>query len=345
MLFSYIIPVFNCMPYLRECVDCITAQGTDSYEILLVDDGSTDGSGALCDDIQANDKHVKVIHKQNGGAASARNVGIEAASGRYLFFIDGDDTIAPDCIERLLPCLESEDRLPIFGMAFDFWQNGALRRTDKRSAAFKGEFPIGRLAADLPAFFEDNVLSSACNKLFSAAVIEKNHLRFPEGVTLYEDLSFVLRYLTHVDSVICVPEPLYHYRNELNANHLSRRLSELGTLRQNLVCLNQALLDFGARWQCLPPAASVGAELSMQLLSQHLLLVPHTVKEYAACLPAYCSEPSFLALLTEAPPLSADSAALLEDVTQKRFRRIHRRYRLRRAKRALRQTLKKILKR
>ena len=344
MLLSYIIPVFNCLPNLQECIDSIISQDLDSYEILLVDDGSTDGSGAFCDSSQAANKQIRVIHKQNGGAASARNVGIEAARGKYLFFIDGDDTISLDCMEQVLPFLESEYCLPIFGMAFDFWRDGVLQRSDLRSVSINGQYGMKQLADRLQEFFADNVLSSACNKVFSASVIQKYHLRFPEGVTLYEDLSFVLSYMMHVESVYCLPEPLYHYRNELNADHLSKRVMDIEKLQQNLSCLNRKLLEFGTHMESLQPAASVAAELYLQLLSQHLLVVRHSEKDCERCLPEYCSEPSFRALLKEKPSLSENSAALLDDIEQKRFRKIHRQYRVKRAKRIVKKKIKIILK-
>lgn len=345
MLLSYIIPVFNCMPYLRECIDSIISQDLDSYEILLVDDCSTDESGAFCDSAQATNKQIRVIHKQNGGAASARNVGIESAQGKYLFFIDGDDTIAPDCLKQLLPLLESEDCLPVFGMSFDFWRGGVLQRSDLRSAAFEGQYGVKQLAKRLPEFFADNVLSSACNKVFSTSVIQKYRLRFPEGVTLYEDLSFVLSYLMHVESVYCLPEPLYHYRNELNADHLSKRVMDIDKLQQNLSSLNRKLLEFGTHLESPRPAASVAAELYLQLLSQHLLLVRHSVKDCARRLPEYCSAPAFRALLNEKPSLSENSTALLDSIEQKRFRKLQVQYRIKRVKRFARNKIKKILKR
>lgn len=345
LFLSYIIPVFNCLSFLRDCIDSITSQNLDSYEIIMVDDGSTDGSGEFCDSVQEANKHVRVIHKQNGGAASARNVGIKAAQGRFLFFIDGDDTIAPDCMEQLMPLLKSENCLPVFGMAFDYWSSGVLQRSDYRSVAFEGQYEIKELAEKLPAFFDDNVLSSACNKVFASSVIREHHLCFPEGVTLYEDLSFVLSYLMHVGSVFCLPRPLYHYRNEINDDHFPTRVAELDKLRQNLAGLNRVLLDFGTCTDAPQPAASVAAELYLQLLSQHLLLVRHSVEYCEKFLPEYCSEPAFRALLKKKPALSENSAALLDNIEQKRFHKLHRQYCIKRAKRSVRRIIKKVLKR
>ena len=341
--FSFIVPVYNSTPWLEECVDSLLAQEEKDHEILLIDDGSSDGSGPLCDRLAEKDPRIRTFHKENGGAASARNLGIEQACGRWLLFIDGDDTITPDCLRRLAPFLTEEACLPIFGMAFDFWRGGVLRRSDRRSCAFEGRYAAQELAEKLSAFFEDNVLSSACNKAFSAALIRENGLRFPEGMTLYEDFTFVLAYLLHADAICCIPLPLYHYRNLEEADHFTRRVLDPDRLRRNASRLNRALLDFGASYHAPKPAASVAAELSMQLLSQHLLAVRTGEAELRRSLSDFCAEPSFRAVLAEAPELSADSRTLLTEIEQEQFRSIRRRYRRRRWKRALRKRVKAVL--
>lgn len=93
-LISVIIPVYNVEPYLKKCLDSVVAQTYKEIEIILVDDGSTDGSGLICDEYAARDKRIKVIHKQNGGLSDARNVGLERCGGRYVTFIDSDDYVA-----------------------------------------------------------------------------------------------------------------------------------------------------------------------------------------------------------------------------------------------------------
>ena len=167
--YSFVTPVYNCVQYLEECVNSVLAQTVADFEILLIDDGSTDGSGALCDKLRERDDRIRVFHKKNGGAASARNMGIDCAEGRYLLFVDGDDTIVPNCLEMVEPVLSDRDCLPVFGMCFDFWKGDRIVRTDECSMAFPGSHTIIDVAKDMSRFFEDNVLSSACNKVFPAA--------------------------------------------------------------------------------------------------------------------------------------------------------------------------------
>ena len=101
-LISVIVPVYNILEYLPRCVESITSQTWRNLEVILVDDGSTDGTGALCDELALSDPRIKVFHKENGGSSSARNLGIEKACGDYLGFVDSDDYIEPDMYERLV---------------------------------------------------------------------------------------------------------------------------------------------------------------------------------------------------------------------------------------------------
>lgn len=107
-LISIIVPVYNTEPYLDRCIKSIIGQTYENLEIILVDDGSTDRSGQICDVYKKMDKRIKVIHKQNGGAASARNRGLKIAEGKYIGFVDSDDYVAPDMYESLLRCLDME---------------------------------------------------------------------------------------------------------------------------------------------------------------------------------------------------------------------------------------------
>lgn len=110
-LISVIVPVYNVEPYLKRCVDSITAQTYKNLEILLVDDGSTDRSGLICDELSANDERIKVTHQKNQGAAAARNLGMDRMNGEWVFFIDSDDYLSSDCIRTLfdLACREKAE--------------------------------------------------------------------------------------------------------------------------------------------------------------------------------------------------------------------------------------------
>ena len=106
MLFSVIIPIYNVQKYLKRCIDSVLSQTFDDYELILVDDGSKDDCGTICDDYAKTNEKIKVIHKQNGGLVSARQAGIQVAAGEYVFHLDGDDAILPDALESAYEIIE-----------------------------------------------------------------------------------------------------------------------------------------------------------------------------------------------------------------------------------------------
>ena len=112
---SIIVPVYNIENYIRVCVESILAQTYESFELILVDDGSKDNSGILCDEYAAIDSRVKVIHKENGGVSSARNTGLQQAKGKWIMYVDGDDWIEPDMIESLIEAAKATEADLVFG--------------------------------------------------------------------------------------------------------------------------------------------------------------------------------------------------------------------------------------
>ena len=311
--YTIIVPVYNCLPFLSECVQSILQQSEPDFELLLVDDGSTDGSGALCDSLAQGDSRIRVFHKANGGAASARNYGIDRATGSYLLFVDGDDTIAPDCLSKINSKL-LKNTLVIFGMSFDHYRKKKLIRQEKLSCDFCGTYSMAALTADFDSFFQNNQLSSACNKVFERTLIQDQKLYFPDGMTLYEDFCFVVQYLQHSDTVSCIPEPFYHYRHDVDKPHLNQRVACIQTLQKNLSQLNRALLNL---FQRFPREAilSTAANLYVGMLSQHLLqrkdLRPDRLRSE---LQQYCSDPSFREILSLGGKLSASSSYIVSCV-------------------------------
>lgn len=316
--FSVIVPVYNCMPYLSACTESIFAQTEPDFELLLIDDGSTDNSGDFCDRLAAREPRVRVFHKENGGASSARNLGLEQAVGQYAVFVDGDDLLEPETLEQLSRVLK-KGRLVIFGMSFDYYAGDRLARTELLSAAHSGVFSVEALAAQYHAFFEDNALSSACNKLFDLELIRSKGLRYQEGMTLYEDYAFVLRYLAHVDEICCLEHSFYHYRLSVQENHLHERVDQLNRLEWNMSCLLDAAEPFGSRLSSRTALNSSLAETYMRLLSLHLLLHHYGARALAQAAVPYCDNRSFRALLAAGGGLSGEEAALLRRLDEGRF--------------------------
>lgn len=209
---SIIVPVYNAEKYLRECVESVLGQTLSDIELILVDDGSTDGSPALCDRYAVQDHRVKVIHKPNGRAASARNAGLRAASGEYVAFVDADDWISPDMYEKMLQTnadvtlcdyvrFQGEKQFPFThpNIAAGFYNKAQIREKIYPHLVMDGiEYPI---------------TISNCVLLIEREIIAKNHLLYREDIRISEDAPFGSEVLYCADSFAYLKgERLYHYR-------------------------------------------------------------------------------------------------------------------------------------
>jgi glycosyltransferase involved in cell wall biosynthesis len=276
MKFSIIVPVYNCINELPSCVDSIRRQTESDWELLLIDDGSSDGSSALCDELAEQDERIRVFHKENGGASSARNLGLQHRRGEYIMFFDGDDTVESDLLEQVSATLsKSSPELVIFGMAFDSYSaSGQLEKTELFSVSRAGLVTKEEILSSFSDYFADNTLSSACNKVFSGSILQKTGLRFSEEMTLYEDLDFVLRYLPYCDQIACLDRALYHYRILSDKPHINSRVLYLDSLERNLELLIGSMLALRS-----PEVSQRAADLCAQLFDMHLMAASHSRKD------------------------------------------------------------------
>ena len=242
MNYSFIIPVYNCKAYLPACVESIRAAGMADYEILLVDDGSTDGSGAVCDELAEKYSAVRVIHQTNGGASAARNRGIREARGVYLLFFDADDTIDTTMLGEVLAdprCAKAE--LTIFGLTFDYYYQGKCYRRDPLFYEYDGVMEPERWKREFTQLFLKNSLSPVWNKVFRREIIQSNRLEMDTEIFLYEDLEFVLRYMAHCETIFNVPQAIYHYRQSEDEGNAKRRLARIDSLSEFMTTLEPAV--------------------------------------------------------------------------------------------------------
>ena len=209
VLISVVVPVYNVEHYLKKCVDSICHQTYRNLEIILVDDGSTDCSGSLCDEFATSDSRIRVIHKSNGGLSDARNAGMELASGEWWMFVDSDDYIAPDTAETLLlAAVENHCEIAVCNMMRIY--------EDGKQEPFYCPVTEPTIWAGEQRF-ETLRQPSVCNKLFRADLFKE--LRFPKG-KFYED-TFVYHVLAHRANRIALTGLSGYY-------YLSRRESILG---------------------------------------------------------------------------------------------------------------------
>ena len=209
---SVIVPVYKAEAYLHRCVNSLLAPTFKDFEVLLVDDGSPDRSGAICDEYASRDSRVRTLHKPNGGVSSARNYGIDNARGEWLSFIDSDDWIDGRCFEKCLMLIEAHH--------LDLLQFGFARVDEEGKADFvENKKKCPPLASR--AFIEsDQFLVSVCATLFKADIIYRENIRFEEGLKYAEDQLFLYNYIPNCDLCMKTDEVLYFYlSNPQSATH------------------------------------------------------------------------------------------------------------------------------
>lgn len=199
------------MNSLGYCVRSVQQQTIADWELILVDDGSSDDSGRLCDQFASEDKRIRVIHKENGGVSSARNAGIDAAAGKYIAFCDSDDYLEPDYLELLLQTAKDN---PDCGHIWCCFQTVSGYQKENCTPNFTADKSV--LFYSLQEFMtlhERWLDTGPWNKLFRTEVVQKKNVRFPEDLSLGEDWVFNLRYIdaSGNDRIAVITKPLYNY--------------------------------------------------------------------------------------------------------------------------------------
>ena len=225
---SIIVPVYNTELYLVECINSLIGQTYSNIEIILIDDGSTDKSGQICDDYSNDYDFIKVIHKENEGLGMARNTGLENVHGQYVYFQDSDDYIDCDIIEKLVMALKENDAdvcLTGFKVIDDCKQ--IKYRSDYKDMVYKGNevkfVLLPKMLGSLPDG-TDRIEMSASAQLYSTKLIMEHNLRFvSEKKYISEDLVFNIDYMQYAKVAITISEIGYYYRvNEYSLSHQYR---------------------------------------------------------------------------------------------------------------------------
>ena len=214
---SLILPVYNMLPYLRECLDSILAQTFRDYEVIVVDDGSTDGSGEICDSYGEKDPRFRVVHQENGGLSAARNTGLRLASGRFVTFADSDDYLRPGFFETAVAAARqgydmvffTYDTLNENGEWFSRKVDaGVYRFPDQKSRL---EFLIRRLLAM-------RVPWQVWNIIYDRGFLKETGIEFADNRKIFaEDIFFTTCLLSRARQIRVIPEALYVYRRRLNS--------------------------------------------------------------------------------------------------------------------------------
>ena len=343
MKFSVIVPIYNCIKELSACVESILRQTEPDFELLLVDDGSIDGSGALCDRFAEQDARIRVFHKENGGASSARNLGLNRAAGDYILFFDGDDTIEAELLEKVSSALsEASPQMVIFGISFEYLNSaGNLEKTEHLSMKHSGLVSSASVLNSFSEYYLDNALSGVWNKVFSGHILRENGLCFSEGMTLYEDLDFVLRYLPHCEEILFLDTALYHYRIPIQAPYTNKRMMNLNKMQHNLDLLIDSVLALNSQ-----EAAQQMADRCAQLYDEHLMTILYSQKDLPQVISAiqgsYAIRNLSRAGFTPSPTASASWSLISNGTARELYFSLRKRRLASRTKQVLKSALKTV---
>lgn len=202
---SVIIPVYNVKEYITRCIESVCKQSYANWELILVDDGATDGSGLICDEFGNSDERILVYHQVNQGVSAARNKGIDLATGKYVCFIDSDDAIESDMLELLHRAIVADcSDYVMCGFKRIFGER--IENQTHAAGVLQGDREIG-------TFIQDNYLrwlvSSPCGRLYKRSLIEE--LRYDTSMSLGEDLYFNIGYFQKCNKISVIEQPLYLY--------------------------------------------------------------------------------------------------------------------------------------
>ena len=228
-IISVIIPIYNAEKYLNNAIDSVLDQSEKDVELILVDDGSTDNSGSICDNYIDRNLNIKVIHKKNGGISSARNAGLIVAKGVYVSFLDADDWVAPNTYESIINVLkQNEPDCVDFGLQY-VRQNGEISYTWHalpKNVILNESYIAKTIIPSLLGLVDDKehfIFEYSCNKIFKMDIIREKKIFFDETRRVWEDKPFLLEYLKYCKTYYSIEKLFYNYRD--TPGSLSRRFN------------------------------------------------------------------------------------------------------------------------
>lgn len=247
---SVIVPVYNVEGYIERCVESLRGQTLEEIEILLIDDGSTDRSGAICDRLAAEDTRIRVIHKKNEGQGLARNCGIEISKGRYVTFVDSDDYMEKEAYRYLIEKAESHQADVIcFGYSKDDQYGNSMYKSKIRGRCYSGDEVKKKFALH---FFGDDPEDddmrgvSACMSVYRMDMIKEHGIRFPsERKVLSEDTIFNLEFCRFANTAVSCEEIFYHYCIQWNSFSRGYSKERLGKAAEFMEILFGYAEEFG----------------------------------------------------------------------------------------------------
>lgn len=220
IILSIIIPLFNAEKYIADTLNSIISQNGRNYEIIIIDDGSTDRSGSIADEFKQKYDWINVLHIKNGGVSNARNTGLRIASGELIYFIDSDDIVEPGFFDKVFENTTYD--MVVFGAKFD---NILKKKSELHYATpskIEGREKIAEYLSRMNRNTKDVFLNYLWNRLFKKSIIQKNNIEFEKDVKLGEDFIFIIEYITYCTSILVTDYPIYRYITRGKASLVSK---------------------------------------------------------------------------------------------------------------------------
>lgn len=257
---SIIIPIYNAGLFLHKCLESIQNQTFTDYEVWLIDDGSTDQSGAICDLFATKDNRFHVLHKQNNGVSSARNTGLKYAQGEWICFIDADDSVNENYLSTLVQHIGTQNDILIIQGYNTILPNNKCLFKDFSNRLYE--------STDIHLAFKDlniNRCGFPFAKLYNADIIRQHHIRFIESIHYAEDVMFMLTYLCHCSAIQTIEGRNYNYY-----------------IRNNIPSLSQRIFSFESEYTCYQTYLARMDELKNKFDMPHesLIKVYNVISEY-----------------------------------------------------------------
>lgn len=221
---TVIVPAYNTGEAIRRCIDSILAQSIGDWELIVVDDGSSDCTPVVIDEYAGKDERIRAIHIANGGVSNARNVGLEAARGEYVMFVDSDDWIEPDYLREVEACMGDDADIYMLGISLDYTgDDGGVYYSEIKGAPVHRKIGEGDVLDNVGYLIKTMNMESSCLKSYRRRFLEENGIQFVKGMIVFEDFYFVLSCLMKRPRVSTIPYIGYHYVVDMEYNPSARR--------------------------------------------------------------------------------------------------------------------------
>jgi glycosyltransferase involved in cell wall biosynthesis len=242
-MYSVVIPAYNCRNTLENTVNSVLQSGLDNFEIILIDDGSTDGTADLCDALKERSSCIRCIHKENAGVSSARNQGIREAVGEYILFVDADDELKPFDLEKISHCVADGADIIIFGATFRYYKSGKFIKEEQVSCGTSEVTGMQELQDKFKELFYSNCFSAIWNKFVRRSLLISHAITFDPRLTNYEDLAFSLYAISACRRIAALPDCFYIYHVDYVHDRTVDRIGKIDNVVENTDIIAKAFCE------------------------------------------------------------------------------------------------------